>query len=108
MLRIDMPAKHVLAKFKMPERQIDQLKTAIEYYFNNAPFTIEDTVRTYEIGQFSGADKVKNLQMRFCFDILYVVVMNRDWYNSVRDAGCNDDHIFSVLKALLPKVERKY
>jgi len=64
-------------------------------------------VHEYEAGQFARADKVKDLQKRFCFDLLYGAGLN----NFVSDSlypYLNDDHIYTALRSICPKVTRKY
>lgn len=71
---------------------------------------IEDHARAYEIGDFPRSDKVQDLQCRFCFDMWYAVPAHKrnPIMDKVYEAGCNDNHLYTVLKRILPKVERKF
>ena len=85
------------------------LKSYIDPVFEKYPNVVE----LYETGQFPRADTVKNLQERFCFDVLRAsrikigdgagVKGDLDLY-----AYANDNHIFTALKAICPRVTRKY
>ena len=61
----------------------------------------------YEAGEFSDADKVKDLQKRFCFDLWYGAGMVK-WTCDVIYPYANDDHLYTALKAVCPTIERKY
>ena len=47
-------------------------------------------------------EKVKDINMRLCFDILYLVDKNttRSFYDQVYQYA-NDDHVYSVLKSII-------
>lgn len=68
-----------------------------------------DLVQKYETGQFDRADKVKDLQMRFCWDLFY---MAKDHYPPSLIKSLyeylNDTHIYTGLKFICPRVTRKY
>ena len=60
----------------------------------------------YEAGKFHRAEAVKDLQTHFCFDLYYATQgLNAKICNL---PGINDAHILTALKAICPKVERKY
>ena len=63
-------------------------------------------VYDYENGLFARADKVKDLQKRFCFDVMNYA----GTYDEVQRVYeyANDDHLFTALKAICPTVNRKY
>ena len=63
--------------------------------------------KEYEKGNFSRSDRVKDLQKRFCFDILFGAGINK-WVSETLYPYLNDDHIYTALKNICPKVERKY
>lgn len=64
-------------------------------------------VTAYSNGEFHNADKVKDLQKRFCFDLLYGAGL-ASWVCDNVYSYANDDHLFTALKAICPKVERLY
>ena len=64
-------------------------------------------VEKYETGRFNNADKVKNLQMRFCFDMSYFAIPSK-WICDELYPYVNDDHIFTALKAICPNVTKRY
>ena len=63
-------------------------------------------VETYESGNFARSELVKDLQRRFCFDMYY----NTPGLNAVicMMPGIDDNHIYTALKAVCPKVVRRY
>lgn len=63
-------------------------------------------VDRYEAGNFPRAEKVKDLQTRFCFDMYY----GAPGLNAkiCMLPGVNDAHILTALKAICPKLIRKY
>jgi hypothetical protein len=60
----------------------------------------------YERGNFHRSEAVRDLQKRFCWDVYYAT----PGLNAVicMLPGINDEHIYTALKAICPKVERKY
>lgn len=64
-------------------------------------------VTAYSNGMFANADTCKDLQKRFCFDLLYGAGLVR-WVCANVYTYANDDHLFTALKAICPKVERLY
>lgn len=64
-------------------------------------------VTAYSNGEFHNADKVKDLQKRFCFDLLYCAGLV-SWVCDNVYSYADDDHLFTALKAICPKVERLY
>ena len=65
-------------------------------------------VERYERGNFPRADMVKDLQKRFCFDLMWAVrAFDKELLNDMY-AYMDDGHIYTALKKICPKVERKY
>lgn len=104
-----------MANMKMQYEDYQNLSTAIwDYMYKQVEIdhklsTVTDLIRKYERGEFPRSDKVKDLQRRFCFDMLY----------GARTAGfvsgmlllyayLDDDQIYTALKNILPIVERNY
>ena len=69
--------------------------------------TYPDAADYYERGEFARSDKVKDLQVRFCFDLFYATGLT-SWLCDHVYTYANDDNVYSVLKTCCPKVERKY
>jgi len=82
----------------------DALKKAIMETING--YGKAKIISEYEQGKFYKADKVRQLQRRFCFDMLYAANIS-ELINEIYEYA-NDDHIFTALKRICPKVERKY
>ncbi len=61
-------------------------------------------INSYEKGEFYNSDKVKDLNVRFRWDMYYASGVNQ----LVCQWDYNDNHIDTVLKKVLPVIERKY
>ena len=94
---------------KITQSDFNTLKSYIQPVLDGNP-TI---VQRYEHGMFARSDKVKDLQQRLCFDVLHASrVKIGDGIGIHGDidlyAYLDDSHIYTALKAMCPKVERKY
>ncbi len=88
---------------KMQARHYEQMKNAVDKVLLDRP----DAVSDYEQGLFARSEKVKDLQKRFCFDMLYISGFMRQNSRELYDY-LNDDHIYTALKRIIPKVVRRY
>ena len=90
-------------KMKIKPEHFQHLKTEIEAILSKYDRLVEE----YEAGQFPRSEKVKDLQKRFCFDLLHGAGLDRfvcdDLYPYM-----NNDHIYTALKAICPKVQRRF
>jgi hypothetical protein len=83
----------------------DEIKSVIKAH----PMIISD----YEHGNFPRSESVKDLQLRFCFDLYHIAKKrNKDfeekmWYIS-KDLNLTDAQLYTALKKVGPKVTRKY
>ena len=87
---------------KMLPGHVGALKKAINEAIE--PFGWDEVIKTYETGNFPRADKVKDLQKRFCFDLLFAANV-KELVNEIYEY-CNDDHIYAALKSFLPTITR--
>lgn len=67
----------------------------------------EKIIAMYETGDFERSEKVKDLQKRFCFDLLYACKLSAWICDNIYPYAC-DIHIYTALKAICPKVNRRY
>ena len=88
---------------KIKPEHYDYMKGCIDDYLLNHPNMVND----YETGSFTRSDKVKDLQVRFNFDLHYVAIDGK-WVCDVLYKYLNDTHIKTVLNRICPKVTRKY
>ena len=90
---------------KITKENYAYLQTAINNVLAEYPSIIEE----YETGQFPRADRVKDLQKRFCFDLLFGAGTSR-WVsqNLYIDNAMNDEHIYTALKAICPTLTKRY
>ena len=66
-----------------------------------------DLINNYECGHFNKADKVKDLQRRFCFDLSYFAGLTK-FYCDVIYKYADDDHIYTALKSICPTITKQY
>lgn len=64
-------------------------------------------VERYETGQFERADQVRDLHMRFGFDMFFAAIPSK-WVCDELYPYLNDSHIRSALREICPKVTRRY
>jgi len=64
-------------------------------------------INEYETGNFDRSKDVKDLQKRFCFDLLYGAGLMKFVCDTLY-IYMNDDHLYTALKKVCPKVTRKY
>lgn len=64
-------------------------------------------ITTYETGKFFRADRVKNLQERFCWDMFYEAGLTKYACDNVYSYA-HDDHIYTALRKICPTVTRRY
>ena len=70
-----------------------------------------NAVKGYEEGNFPRADKVNDLQTRFCFDLFYASgVKIGDGIGTQGEivGDYTDSHLLTALKATCPAVTRRY
>lgn len=70
-----------------------------------APLDTEATRTRYLSGDFPRADRVKNLDMRYRWDLAWAsgVLMT----DTIRDASYKDAHIDTALRSIIPALEAK-
>lgn len=81
---------------KIKKHHLEFMQIKINQLLNNNP----DLINQYETGQFRHSDRVQDLQKRFCFDVMF--------HAGLTSYVCNDDNIYTELKSICPKIERKY
>jgi len=90
---------------KITPKNYAYLKDSIETVLADYPNVINE----YELGQFPRSGQVKDLQRRFCFDLLFGAGVS-SWISSnlygLNDL--NDDHIYTALKAICPTLTKRY
>lgn len=88
---------------KIQPEHIEHMRVEISRVLTEDP---EITSR-YEAGQFAKSNMVKELQRRFCFDLMHRAGLTPFVCSEIYSYA-NDDNIYSALKTICPKVERKY
>ena len=90
-------------KLKISQYHFDILQGAISDLLLERP----DLVQLYETGQFQNSDRVKDLNMRFRWDMLHCAI-GSSWICSNLYSYLDDRHIDSALKKIVPTIVRKY
>jgi len=83
------------------------LKAGVDKVLEDSPHAVE----LYEQGLFTMPNTVTDLQRRFCFDVFYASrIKIGDGVDTSGDiiGDYSDEQLFAALKAVCPKVERKY
>jgi hypothetical protein len=88
---------------KIKDEHYKYMKHEIDATLDKYP----DLVSEYESGNFPRADKVKDLQKRFCFDVMYGAGLTK-WVCDNLYGYMHDSHIYTALKSICPKVTRNY
>lgn len=88
---------------KITKEHLQVLKTEINQVLVKHPNLINE----YESGQFARSEKVQDLQKRFCFDLMYGAGLTR-FICDILYKYMNDDHLYTALKAVCPKITKKY
>jgi len=88
---------------KIKQHHFDYLKSQIDqtlatYNQHN------ELVREYEHRLFSRAESTKNIQRRFCFDVLWGSGLNKFVCDNLYPY-LNDDHIYTALKSICPTIK---
>tara|TARA_R110000772_G_scaffold135763_1_gene244337 strand:+ start:77 stop:358 length:282 start_codon:yes stop_codon:yes gene_type:complete len=92
---------------KFTTEHLTKLKAAIDTVLEKHPNAIYE----YEHGHMHSPDKVKCLQTRFCYDLMYASKFKIGDGIGIQgdiNGDYNDSHILTALKAVCPKVIRQY
>lgn len=86
-----------------------RIKSAVETALS-ANENMPQIITNYETGNFSRSETVKDLQMRFCFDLWYSVPhsVRQPIMDEVYSSGANDTHLYTALKKVTPTITRRY
>jgi hypothetical protein len=73
-----------------------------------APLDTEETRQAYRDGRFPRADKVKDLDMRYRWDLFYAArgtdIIRPDSESIVSSRGITSDHIDTALRRIVPSL----
>ena len=91
---------------KIKKEHLEHMQTEIDKLLANSGGA-DWVVSRYELGQFPNSEKVIDLQERFCFDLMYAAGLTKYVCDTVYSYA-NDNHLYTALKNICPKVVRKY
>jgi len=89
---------------KIKPKHFEHIKTEIDAVllkYNQDDRLVEE----YRQGLYPRADKTKDVQRRFCFDVMYGAGLSGFVCDKLYPY-LNDDHIYTALKAICPAIER--
>ena len=87
---------------KMTTEHFNELKDRIEHRLSADREGLL-SVERYREGKFNNADKCRDVQKRYCFDLLYSSVP-ASWVCRELYPYLDDGHIYTALKQICPKV----
>ena len=94
---------------KMTQEHLALLQKGIDSVFSK--YNKNVLIEEYETGQFARADRVKDLQKRFCFDLFFATgIRIGDGVGTQGDiiGNYSDAHIYTALKSICPTVTKRY
>lgn len=89
---------------KMKSEHFEHIKSeisAVLLKYNDNDRLVEE----YRQGLYPRADKTKDVQRRFCFDVMYGAGLSKYACETLYPY-LNDDHIYTALKAICPAIKR--
>ena len=90
---------------KIKPEHYEYLRAEIDSVFERYP--AHRLIEEYETGQFARSDKTKDLQKRFCFDLMYGCGLS-SWICTELYPYLDDSHIYTALKSICPTVTKRY
>ena len=91
---------------KITTKHYNELKDAIDIVLSN--YNQDNAlVIEYENGRFPRSKDTKDLQRRFCFDVLFGAGLS-SWVSCTLYPYLNDDQVYTALKRICPKVTKQY
>lgn len=87
---------------KMKPEHFKEIKAKID-----ALLATSELQEAYEHGRFPNSNKTKDLNKRFRWDLLSIAYGSRNIVQNLYPY-LNDSHIDTALRAICPKIERKY
>jgi hypothetical protein len=88
---------------KIKHEHFEHIKSEISEVllkYNNGNKLVEE----YRQGLYPRADKTKDVQRRFCFDLLYGAGLSSFVCDNLYQY-LNDDHIYTALKLICPQIK---
>ena len=92
---------------KITKEHFKFLESEINKFLESKANSISAIINNYETGKFINSDRTQDLQMRFCFDVFYAAKLPQSFISDFYKYG-NDNHLYTALKQICPKVEKKY
>ena len=88
---------------KIKREHIAHMDREIKKVLASDPALVDD----YSTGNFPRSESVKDLQRRFCHDLFSMACLSH-WAMDNIYTYANDDHLYTALKSICPKITRQY
>lgn len=92
---------------KIKKEHLDRIKQLCDTVIEKAG-GIEKVKTMYETGSFPRSDRVKDLNMRFRFDVFYAAMQLDSGFTNELYEYLTDDHIHTAMKRTVPNLEKRY
>lgn len=73
-----------------------------------APLDTPQLRSVYLAGDIPNADKVKDIDKRYRWDLCHGASIPWGFFTALYDEGCNDNHIDTALRSIVPPLEPVY
>tara|TARA_R110002096_G_scaffold18884_8_gene63728 strand:+ start:249 stop:527 length:279 start_codon:yes stop_codon:yes gene_type:complete len=90
---------------KMKPKDYTILKAAIDDVLEKYNYDGQ-LEREYAAGNYARSDKTKDVQRRFCSDILFGAGIS-SWVSKSLYSYLDDDHIYTALKTMCPTISKE-
>ena len=90
---------------KIKPEHYEMLESEINAVFERYP--ARRLIEEYETGQFARSEKTKDLQKRFCYDLLYGAGLS-SFVCSTLYKYLDDSHVYTALRSICPTVTKRY
>lgn len=91
---------------KIKDEHVAYMKAAIDAYAETQGGWAA-LVEKYETGKHERSEGTKDLQKRFCFDMMFDARLCA-WVCQYLYSYSHDEHIYTALKSICPKVTKRY
>ena len=85
-----------------------EIQAFVENFETKTGCGMDWLVKEYEEGRYPRSELTKDLTLRFCWDMAHNAHLDAFICNTLYPYGCNDAHVLTALKSVLPKLTRRY
>ena len=85
-----------------------EIQAFVANFETKTGFGMDWLVKQYETGNFPHSELTKDLNTRFCWDMVHNAHLDAFICHTLYPYGCHDSHVTTALKSVLPKLTRRY